>query len=86
MTINRNKILTAKLIKQGYRYHKLCMAFSKFDRSNYELTGFNTCLKKGISEPRLYQFTNIFGITFNKIVICFQRKWYNVNGAMILQN
>ena len=27
---NRNKFLTAKLLKQGYRYHKLCKAFSKF--------------------------------------------------------
>ena len=26
----RNKALTAKLLKQGYRYHKLCKAFSKF--------------------------------------------------------
>ena len=27
---NRNKFLTSKLIKQGYRYHKLHKAFSKF--------------------------------------------------------
>ena len=27
---NRNKFLTAKLLKQGYRYHKLRKAFSKF--------------------------------------------------------
>ena len=26
----RNKCLTAKLLKQGYRYHKLRKAFSKF--------------------------------------------------------
>ena len=26
----RNKALMAKLLKQGYRYHKLCKAFSKF--------------------------------------------------------
>ena len=26
----RNKVLTAKLLKQGYRYHKLQKAFSKF--------------------------------------------------------
>ena len=24
---NRNKFLTAKLLKQGYRYHELCKAF-----------------------------------------------------------
>ena len=27
---NRNKFLTAKLLKQGYRYHKLRKSFSKF--------------------------------------------------------
>ena len=26
----RNKVLTAKLLRQGYRYHKLRKAFSKF--------------------------------------------------------
>ena len=26
----RNKIVTAKLLKQGYRYHKLCKAFFFF--------------------------------------------------------
>ena len=26
----RNKLLTQKLLKQGYRYHKLCKIFSKF--------------------------------------------------------
>ena len=25
-----NKLLTQKLLKQGYRYHKLCKTFSKF--------------------------------------------------------
>ena len=28
----RNKVLTAKLFRQGYRYHKLRKAFSKFYR------------------------------------------------------
>ena len=27
-----NKLLTQKLLKQGYRYHKLCKPFSKFYR------------------------------------------------------
>ena len=34
---NRNKLLTAKLLKQGYRYHKLHKAFSKFYRRHFEL-------------------------------------------------
>ena len=33
----RNKLLTQKLLKQGYRYHKLCKTFSKFYRRYYEL-------------------------------------------------
>ena len=28
----RNKVLTQKLLKQGYRYHKPCKTFSKFYR------------------------------------------------------
>ena len=34
---NRNKFLTAKLLKQGYRYHKLRKAFSKFYRRHFGL-------------------------------------------------
>ena len=33
----RNKRLTAKLLQQGYRYHKLRKTFSKFYRRHYEL-------------------------------------------------
>ena len=34
---NRNKLLTQKLLKQGYRYHKLRKTFSKFYRRYYDL-------------------------------------------------
>ena len=34
---NRNLFLTAKLLKQGYRYHKLLKAFSKFYHGHSEL-------------------------------------------------
>ena len=33
----RNKVLTAKLLRQGYRYHKLRKAFSKFYRRRFDL-------------------------------------------------
>ena len=33
----RNTLLTQKLLKQGYRYHKLCKTFSKFYRRYYDL-------------------------------------------------
>ena len=34
---NHNKFLSSKLLKQGYRYHKLRKAFSKFYRRHFEL-------------------------------------------------
>ena len=47
----RNKSLTAKLLQQGYRYHKLRKTFSIFYRRHYELVSkFNVGLK-----PFLYQ-------------------------------
>ena len=42
----RNKSLTAKLLQQGYRYHKRRKTFSKFYRRHYELISkFNVGLK-----------------------------------------
>ena len=32
----RNKVLAAKLLRQGYRYHKLREAFSKFSRLHFD--------------------------------------------------
>ena len=55
----RNKSLTAKLLQQGYRYHKLRKTFSKFYRQHYELVskfnvGLKTLLHQGLSEPEIY--------------------------------
>ena len=55
----RNKCLTAKLLKQGYRYHKLRKAFSKFYRWHYELisklnVGLKSLLNQCLSEPEFY--------------------------------
>ena len=33
----RNQVLTAKLLKQGYRYHKIRKAFSKFYRRHFDV-------------------------------------------------
>ena len=42
----RNKLLTAKFLNQGYRYHKLRKAFSKLYRRNSDLVSkFNVGLK-----------------------------------------
>ena len=56
---NRNLFLTAKLLKQGYRYHKIQKAFSKFYHRHSELIvkyniGLKTLLQQGISEPMFY--------------------------------
>ena len=66
-----NKCLTAKLLKQGYRYHKLSKAFSKFYRRHYELiskfnVGLKSLLHQGLSKPEfygdlVYKFKTIMG-------------------------
>ena len=33
----RNKVLTAKLLRQGYKYHKIRKAFSKFYRRHFDM-------------------------------------------------
>ena len=68
---NRNKFLTAKLLKQCYRYHKLRKAFSKFYRRHFELIEkYHVSLKKlmqqGISNTEfygdlVYKFKKIIG-------------------------
>ena len=55
----RNKALTAKLLRQGYRYFKLRKAFSKFYRRHSALlekfsVSLKTLLQQGILEPEFY--------------------------------
>ena len=79
---NRNLFLTAKLFKQGYRYHKIRKAFSKF-------IGLKTLLQQGISEPifygdLVYKFKRIvgkpnFSDQFKKIVKRCIRVGYNLD-------
>ena len=90
----RNKSLTAKLLQQGYRYHKLRKTFSKFYRRHYELVskfnvGLNTLLHQGLSEPEfygdlVYKFKKIVGRAdfsdqFRKIIVRYKRIGYNIN-------
>ena len=54
----RNKCFTAKLLKQGYQYHKLRKDFSKFYRRHHELVSkfkvrLKSLLHQGPSEPEL---------------------------------
>ena len=80
---NRNLFLTAKLLKQGYKYHKIRKAFSKFYHRHSELIvryniGLKSLLQQGISEPifygnLVYEFKRIvrknnFSHQFKKII------------------
>ena len=91
---NRNLFLTAKLIKQGYRYNKIRKAFSKFYYRHSELIvkykiGLKTLLQQGISEPifygdLVYKFKRIvgkpnFSDQFKKIVKRYIRVGYNLD-------
>ena len=90
----RNKILTSKLLKQGYRYLKLRTTFSKFYRRHYDLVskfnvGLNSLLKQGLSEAEfygdlVYKFRKIVGRNdfsdqFKKIISRCKRTKYNMN-------
>ena len=76
----RNKCLTAKLLQQGYRYHKLRKTFSKFYRRHYELISkYNVGLKKLLS---LYKFKKLKGIndfSFQFTRFSYRRIGYNLN-------
>ena len=60
LTFNtRNKILTAKFLKQGYRYCKLRKPFSNLYLRHYDLVskfgiGLKSLLKQGLSDPGFY--------------------------------
>ena len=87
-------VITAKLLKQGYRYHKFRKYFCKFYRRHHELVSkFNVRLKsllhQGLSEPELYgdliyKFKKIMGRTdvfdqFRKLIIRHKRIGYELN-------
>ena len=88
----RNKLLTKKLLKQGYRYHKLRKTFSKCYRRYYDLiskfqVGLKYLLPQGLSEPEFYGDlvyklkkvvgSNNFSVQFIKIISHY--KGYNIN-------
>ena len=89
----RNKLLTAKLLYQGYRYHKLRKAFSKFKRRHSDLiskfNGLKSLLQQDLSEPEFYGdlaylFTKIyacndFSTQFRKILLRYKKIGYNIN-------
>ena len=87
----RNKILTCKLLHQGYRYHKFRNVFSKFYRRHFELVsnfkvGLKSLLKQGLSKPELhgdlvYKWRQIvsradFSDQFRKVIMRYKRIGY----------
>ena len=90
----RNKSLTQKLLKHGYRYHKLRKTFSKFYRRYYDLifkfqVGLKSLLRQGLSEPDFYGDllyklkkivgSNNFSAQFIKILSHYKKFGYNIN-------
>ena len=89
----RNKVLAAKLLRQGYRYHKLRKAFSKFYRRHFDMVskykvGWKTLLLQGLSEPEfygdwVYKLRNLIGkdfpYHFKTIVVRYKKIGYNIN-------
>ena len=88
-----NKSLTAKLLQQSYRYHKLRKTFSKFYRRHYELVskfsvGLKPLLHQGLSKSEfygdlVYKFkTNEgradFSDQLRKIIVRHKRIGYNI--------
>ena len=89
-----NKLLTQKLLKQSYRYHKLHKLFSKFYRENYDLIskfqiGLKSLLRRGLSKPDFYGDlvyklkkivgSNKFSAQFIKIISHYKKIGYNIN-------
>ena len=91
---NHSTDFNAKVLQQGYRYHKLRKTFSKFYRRHYELiskynVGLKTLLSEGLSEPEFYgdlvykfkklKGINVFSFQFRKIITRYRRIGYNLN-------
>ena len=90
----RNKLFTQKLLKQGYRYHKLRKTFKKKYRRYYDLiskfqVGLKSLLRQGLSEPDfygdlVYRLKRIvgsynFSAQFIKIISHYKKIGYNIN-------
>ena len=89
-----NKLLTQKLLKQGYRYHELLTTFSKFYRQYYDLiskfqVGLKSLLRQGLPEPEFYGDlvyklkkivgSNNFSAQFIKIISHYKKIGNNIN-------
>ena len=88
----RIEVLTAKRLRQGYRYHKIRKAFSKFYRRHFDIeskynVGLKTHLLQGLSEPEFYGYLvykcrkiigkNDFPNHLKRIIVRYQNIGYN---------
>ena len=86
-----NKLLSQKLLKQGYRYLKLRKTFSKFYRRYYDLRsklqiGLKSLLRQGLEfyGDLVYKLKKIVGFNnfsaqFIKIISHYKKIGYNIN-------
>ena len=82
----RNKLLTQKLFKQGYRYHESRKTYDLI--SNFQI-GLKSLLHQGLSEPDFYGDlvyklkkivgSNNFSAQFIKIISHYKKICYNIN-------
>ena len=90
----RSKVLTAKLLRQGYRYHKIRELYSKFYWRHFDIVskynvGLKTLLLQGLSESEIYgdlvyKFRKIIGKNdfpyhFKKIIVRYKMIGYNIS-------
>ena len=70
----RNKVLTVKLLRQGYRYHKIRKAFLKFYRRHFDIVSkynvrFKTFLLQGLCKAfQNLNFMETWCINSEKII------------------
>ena len=89
-----NEVLTAKLLRQGYRYHKIRKAFSKFYWSHFDIVSeynveLKTLLLQGLSAPEFYgdlvykfrkEMVKMISSSFQKDnFVCFKKIGYNID-------
>ena len=90
----RKNLLTQKLLKHVYQYHKLRKTFFKFYRRDFDLiskfqVGLKSLLRQGLSEPQFYSDliyklkeivgSNNFSAQFIKIIFHYKKYGYSIN-------
>ena len=93
-TCNKVLISISALLRQGYIYHKLRKAFSKFCRRHFDIVskynvGLKTLLLQGLPEPEfygdlVYKFRKIiskydFPYQFKTIIVRYKKIGCNIN-------